>query len=92
MFISSIYRRWLILRWPGISGDSKLFILHCADDQVIFAENEDVIYYIVEQLNDARHDWGLIINIEKTKYLVLGANDRGKAITKQLNAALWSGN
>lgn len=61
----------------GVSiGDDKLFTLHFADDQVIFAEDEDDICYMVRKLDDAYHDWGLTINTEKTEYLVAGANDR----------------
>lgn len=56
-------------------GNVKLFTLHFADGQVIIAEDEDDICYMVRKLNDAYHEWGLTMNMEKTEYLVTGAFD-----------------
>lgn len=77
IYLNSALRQWRrACRNMGVSiGDDKLFTLHFADDQAIFAEDEDDIFYMIRKLDDAYHDWGLTINMEKTEYLVAGAND-----------------
>lgn len=51
-------------------GDGNLFTYNCGDDQVIFAEDEDDISYMVRNLTERYKSWGLSISMAKTKYLI----------------------
>jgi hypothetical protein len=57
----------------GIStGDKKLYTLHVADDQLIIAEDEDDLGYVVRKLKMYYEHMGLKVNMEKAEYLVMG--------------------
>lgn len=57
--------------------DSMLYSLHFADDQVLFAEDEDDILYMLRKLHEEYSEWGLEINLSKTEYMVVGASAKG---------------
>lgn len=54
--------------------DSMLYSLNYADDQVIFAEEEDDVLYMLRKLHEEYLYWGLEINFNKTEYLVVGGD------------------
>ena len=63
-------------------GDSRLFTLHFADDQVILAEDDDDICYMLRKLDEEYEKWGLTINTDKTEYVVAGGERRDLHISK----------
>lgn len=56
--------------------DESLYSLLFADDQIIVAEDEDDVNYMFRKLVEELEKWGLEINIEKTQYMVIGAQGR----------------
>lgn len=52
-------------------GDSKLYTLLFADDQIVIAEDEDDASYMTRKLKEEFLKWGLTINMDKTKYLIV---------------------
>lgn len=52
--------------------DKTLHSLLFADDQVIFAGDEDDMIYMVNKLMEEYRKWGLNINLQKTEYMCLG--------------------
>lgn len=54
-------------------GDTCLYTLQFADDQVIIANDKDDIEYMARKLKEEYKQWGLEINTQKTKYLPIGA-------------------
>lgn len=50
-----------------------LFFCWFADDQVIVANDRDDLEYMTRKLQEEYHKWGLEINMQKTKYLPIGA-------------------
>ncbi|XP_060517219.1 uncharacterized protein LOC132696423 [Cylas formicarius] len=45
-----------------------------ADDQVIVANDKDDMQYMIQKLIEEYKEWGLIVNIAKTKYLCVGTH------------------
>ena len=56
-------------------GMLKLFLLLCADDIVIFADNENMLQKSLEILYDDCTSWELKVNTNKTKIIVLGEEE-----------------
>lgn len=57
----------------GFPIDNK--ILHSllfADDQIVFAQDEDDMIYMLRKLKEEYEKWGLNINLEKTEYMCVG--------------------
>lgn len=54
-------------------GDTCLYTLQFADDQVIIANDKDDLQYMARKLQEEYNNWGLEINTQKTKYLPIGA-------------------
>ena len=54
-----------------ISNDC-LYTIHFADDQVICAQDEFDIQYMLNKLFEEYEKWGLHINTNKTEYMVIG--------------------
>lgn len=57
-------------------NDDNLFTLSFADDQLIFAGDEDDFSYILRKLNEEYHKWGLKINFTETEYMVVGGKSK----------------
>lgn len=55
--------------------DSCLFTLQFADDQVIVANDKEDVQYMMRKLIEEYREWGLTVNIAKTKYLCVGTQD-----------------
>ncbi|XP_072384334.1 uncharacterized protein [Diabrotica undecimpunctata] len=49
-----------------------LYTLQLADDQVIIANDKDDLEDMARKLKEEYEQWGLEINVEKTKYLLIG--------------------
>ena len=64
--------------------DDKLFTLHFADDQIIFAEDEYDIEYMVKKLDKEYTEWGLTINMDKTEYLVVGGDSKNLKLDRRI--------
>lgn len=56
-------------------GEDMLYSLYFADDQVVIAEDEDDLSYMVRKLQEAYHQAGLTINMNKSEYLVIGNSE-----------------
>ncbi|XP_060525271.1 uncharacterized protein LOC132701406 [Cylas formicarius] len=54
-----------------------LFTLQFADVQVIVANDKDDMQYMIRKLIEEYKEWGLIVNIAKTKYLSVGTHSLG---------------
>ncbi|XP_030767351.1 uncharacterized protein LOC115891091 [Sitophilus oryzae] len=60
----------------GIEIDNEcLFTLQFADDQIIVANDKDDMQYMLRKLIEEYGEWGLTVNIAKTKYLCIGAQE-----------------
>jgi hypothetical protein len=57
-------------------GDHTLYSLHFADDQVILAEDQDDIHYMLRKIDEEYTKWGLSINPSKTEYVVVGGEGK----------------
>lgn len=55
-------------------GCSKL--LHFIDDQVVMAEDKDVVSYMLRKLDGGYTKWSHTINTDRTKYVVGGSVNR----------------
>lgn len=53
--------------------DGTIYSLLFADDQVILAEDEEDVSYMFRKLVEEYEKWGLEINLQKTEYMVIGA-------------------
>lgn len=53
-------------------GTDNLHTLLFADDQVILAEDGEDVEYMVRKLIEEYDKWGLDVNLQKTKYMVIG--------------------
>ncbi|XP_072392123.1 uncharacterized protein [Diabrotica undecimpunctata] len=53
-------------------GEVCLYTLQFADDQVIIANDKGDLEYMARKLKEEYDQWGLEINVEKTKYLPIG--------------------
>jgi hypothetical protein len=57
-------------------GRDYIQTLLFADDQVVLAEDEEDVEYMLRKLIEEYDKWGLEVNTEKTQYLVVGRNGR----------------
>lgn len=55
-----------------LNDDMCLYTLQFADDQVVLANDKDDMEYMVRKLIQEYFEWGLAVNIDKTKYLCVG--------------------
>ena len=53
-------------------GESNFYTMLFADDQIILANYEDEITYLMEKLLEKFKKWELQVNISKTEYLCVG--------------------
>ncbi|XP_044755102.1 uncharacterized protein LOC123314054 [Coccinella septempunctata] len=52
--------------------DNYIYTLQFADDQAILAGDQEDMEYMVRKLVEEYNEWGLTVNLEKTKYLRIG--------------------
>ena len=64
--ISRLYGR--ILR----GGDRTIYSLQFADDQAVIAGDKEDLEYMTRKLKETSSEWGLTMNMQKTKYLKFG--------------------
>lgn len=55
-------------------GDEILYSLYFADDQVVVAEDEDDLGYMIRKLQEEYEKAGLTMNMSKCEYLLVGSN------------------
>lgn len=55
-------------------NDTCLYTLQFADDQAVIANDKDDMEYMVKKLVEEYDKWGLTVNVEKTKYMCIGAD------------------
>ncbi|XP_073990596.1 uncharacterized protein [Rhodnius prolixus] len=55
-------------------GEETLYTLQFADDQVLIAEDEEDLTYMLRKLLAAYSEWGLEVNKSKTQYMVIGGS------------------
>ena len=63
-------------------GRDTLFSLNFADDQVIFAGDEEDARYMIRKLEEEYKKWGLEMNLDKTKYMVIGGSAKDLELGK----------
>ena len=74
IYVNEALKEWKN-KWTtmGIQvGNDTLFSLNFADDQVLFAGDEEDASYMVRKLQHEYAKWGLEMNFDKTKYIVIG--------------------
>ena len=49
--------------------NTYVYSLNFADDQVVLAQDHDDMEYMTGKLKEEYEEWGLTINLEKTKYI-----------------------
>ncbi|XP_054257537.1 uncharacterized protein LOC128982603 [Macrosteles quadrilineatus] len=54
--------------------ESRLFTLYFADDQVVLAEDREDLSYMVRKLKEEYELNGLVLNVGKCEYLVVGSD------------------
>nr|CAH7740812.1 unnamed protein product [Callosobruchus chinensis] len=60
-----------------LQGALKVWKRKCGNDQVVLSTDRDDLNYMLRKLKDEYEEWGLIINMQKTEYLIVGdENDR----------------
>ncbi|KAG8333849.1 hypothetical protein J6590_102119 [Homalodisca vitripennis] len=59
-----------------LTGRDQIFTLLFADDQVVVAEDEEDLEYMLRKLTEEYEGWGLEVNMDKTQYLVIGREGR----------------
>jgi hypothetical protein len=52
--------------------DTYLYSFNFADDQVLLAQDHEDREYMGRKLKEEYEKWGLVINLEKTKYVCMG--------------------
>ena len=52
--------------------NTTLYTLQFADDQVILVGNKEDLEYMTCKLKETYEKWGLVMNLNKTKYLCNG--------------------
>lgn len=55
-------------------GESCLYTLQFADDQVVMAQDKEDLEYMTRKLIEEYSKWGLSMNIDKTEYLCIGTD------------------
>lgn len=55
-------------------GQTNLYTMLFADDQIILANDEDDITYMMRKLLEELTEWGLQVNMNKTEYLCVGTS------------------
>ena len=60
-------------------NNDHLYSLNFADDQIIFAEDDNDINYMIRKLKEEYENWGLKINPSKTEYMVVGGVGRDQS-------------
>lgn len=83
VYVNQTLKEWQVkCSRMGINIDGNyLHTLLFADDQVVLATDEDDINYMTRKLHDTYKKWGLKINFDKTKYMVVN----GRAQDMQIN-------
>ena len=51
--------------------NTYVYSINFADDQVVLAQDHDDMEYMERKLKEEREEWGLTINLEKTKYIYI---------------------
>ena len=54
----------------------KLYLLLCADDGVLLAENAEELLDVLNILNEYCSRWRLVVNTDKTKVIILRRGGR----------------
>ena len=77
IYIQGALRNWLRkCKNMGIKiGQEFVPTLLFADDQLILAEDKDDAIYMVRKLIEEYDQWGLDLNMQKTKYMAIGTSE-----------------
>ena len=78
IYINAALERWCRkCQHMGVHlGRESIFTLLFADDQVVIAEDEEDLEYMLRKLIEEYEEWGLEVNSEKTQYLAIGREGR----------------
>ena len=71
VYLERVLRNWKRKCQPmGIPiQNTYVYSLSFADDQVVLAQDHDDMEYMTRKLKEEYKEWGLTINLEKTKYI-----------------------
>lgn len=74
IYLDKALTKWTSkIREMGLQiGDEKLFSLYFADDQMVIAEDQDDLNYMIRKLQEEYEAAGLTINMEKSEYMIVG--------------------
>ena len=80
IYLNSVLKQWKKKCSPmGIwVKDTHLYTILFADDQVVLAEDQQDLTYMINKLTEEYDKWGLQINMQKTQYMSIGG--RGEDI------------
>lgn len=74
-----IYQNEALKQWikkcspMGIQIDNRpIYTVLYADDQIVVAEDQQDMQYMLAKLTEEYNKWGLQLNMEKTQYMVIG--------------------
>ena len=59
-----------------------LYTLQFADDQVVLASDKEDLEYMSRKLKETQENWGLNLNLNKTKYLCIGGTHNNLKLDK----------
>lgn len=79
LMLFKIYVKKALSKWKqkchgmGIPlTDTIVYTLQFADDQAVLASDKEDLEYMARKLKETYEEWGLSMNIQKTKYLCIG--------------------
>ena len=73
-FIQILFIYWMSISIIIMQFKTHMYIysLSFADCQVVLAQDHDDMEYMARKLKEGYVEWGLTINLEKTKYICIG--------------------
>ena len=73
--------------------NTYVYSLSFADDQVLLAQDHDDMEYMARKLKEECEKWGLVINLEKTKYAEIKHRiSQTRKVINALNSVWWHKN
>lgn len=70
-------------------GEDPIFTLLSVNDQVMLAKDEDDETYMFKKFIDENEDLGMYLNMEKTKYMVIGGHQQNLNPDKREDPNTW---
>lgn len=74
IYLHAALKKWVRKCSPmGVWVDDRpIFTILFADDQIVIAEDQQDMTYMLNKLVEEYNEWGLEVNTDKTQYMVIG--------------------